>query len=177
MPLLDLIASLTTIAGAHGVGRVDVVERAPGGEVRVVCEAPAAVVLHTAHQQLQQLVAAPELERFARIVSLQYADIVQAGRWFTPMREALDAFVERAQARVAGTVRLRLFKGGCRVVGRMSPFANGGRPAATPDAAPEADRGAASAAADPDGPPPEPPAGPSSSPKERLAASRSHRSA
>ena len=124
MPLLDLFASLGTIAGAHGVGRIDVVEnRLVGIKSREIYEAPAAVVLHTAHKELQKLVAARDLDRFARTISLKYADVVYDGLWFTPLREALDAFVERVQERVTGTVRLKLFKGDCRVVGRRSPFA------------------------------------------------------
>jgi argininosuccinate synthase len=124
MPLLDLIASLGTIAGAHGIGRIDAVEnRLVGIKSREVYEAPAAVVLHTAHKELQKLVTSRDLDRFARTVSLRYADVVYDGLWFTPLREALDAFVERVQERVVGTVRLKLFKGDCRIVGRRSPFA------------------------------------------------------
>ena len=124
MPLLELFASLGTIAGAHGVGRIDVVEnRLVGIKSREVYEAPAAVVLHTAHKELQKLVTARDLDRFARTVSGKYADVVYDGLWFTPLREALDAFVEAVQERVVGTVRLKLFKGDCRIVGRRSPFA------------------------------------------------------
>jgi argininosuccinate synthase len=124
MPLIDLIASLGTIAGAHGVGRIDMVEnRLLGVKARRVYEAPAAVVLHAAHKELQKLVTTRDLDRIARIVSLQYADLVYSGRWFTPMREALDAFIEKVQERVTGAVRFRLFKGDCRIVGRGSTFA------------------------------------------------------
>ena len=124
MPLLELVASLGTIAGAHGVGRIDMVEnRLVGIKSREIYEAPAAVVLHTAHKELHKLVTARDLDRFARTVSLQYADVVYNGLWFTPLREALDAFVERVQERVSGVVRLKLFKGDCRIVGRRSPFA------------------------------------------------------
>jgi argininosuccinate synthase len=124
MPLIDLIASLGTIAGAHGVGRIDMVEhRRPGVTSREVYEAPAAVVLHAAHRELQKLVTPQDLDRIARIVSQQYADLVYNGMWFTPMREALDALVEKVQERVTGVVRLKLFKGDCRIVGRRSLFA------------------------------------------------------
>ena len=124
MPLVDLIASLGTIAGAHGVGRIDMVEnRLVGIKSREIYEAPAAVVLHAAHKELQKLVTTKDLERFSRIVSLQYADIVYNGLWFTPLREALDAFVEKVQERVTGTIRMKLFKGDSRIVGRKSPFA------------------------------------------------------
>ena len=123
MPLLDLIASLGTIAGAHGVGRIDMVEnRLVGIKSREIYEAPAAVVLHAAHKELQKLVTTKDLERLSRFVSLQYADLVYNGLWFTPLREALDAFVEKVQERVTGVVRLKLFKGDCRIVGRKSPY-------------------------------------------------------
>jgi argininosuccinate synthase len=124
MPILDLIGSLGTIAGAHGVGRIDMVEnRVAGAKSREVYEAPAALVLHTAHKELQKLVVSRDLERFARSVSLQYADVIYNGLWFTPLREALNAFVDTVQARVTGAVRLKLFKGDCRVAGRRSPYA------------------------------------------------------
>jgi argininosuccinate synthase len=124
MPIVDLISSLGTIAGAHGVGRIDMVEnRLVGIKSREIYEAPAAVVLHAAHTELQKLVTTRDLDRFSRTVSLQYADIVYNGLWFTPLREALDAFVEKVQERVTGVIRLKLFKGDCRIVGRRSPYA------------------------------------------------------
>lgn len=124
MPLLDLIASLGTIAGAHGVGRIDMVEnRLVGIKSREIYEAPAAVVLHAAHHELQKMVTTKDSDRFSRLVSLHYADIVYNGLWFTPLREALDAYVDKLQERVTGTIRLRLFKGDCRVVGRKSAYA------------------------------------------------------
>src|SRR6185503_8792145 len=95
MSLIDLISNLGTIAGAHGVGRIDMVEnRLVGIKSREIYEAPAAVVLHAAHKELQKLVTTKDLERFSRMVSLQYADIIYNGLWFTPLRHALDAFVE-----------------------------------------------------------------------------------
>jgi argininosuccinate synthase len=124
MPLLDLVSSLTTIAGAHGVGRIDTIRPRVGVMCRVVHEAPAAVVLHAAHHDLQTMVSTEALDRFARTVSLEYADLVARGRWFSPLREALDAFVDRVQERVTGVVRLKLFKGDCRIVGRTSPHAS-----------------------------------------------------
>src|SRR5213082_2341018 len=121
---VDLIANLGTIAGAHGVGRIDMVEnRLVGIKSREIYEAPAAAALHAAHKELQKLVTTKDLERLCRHVSVQYADIVYNGLWFTPTREALDAFVEKVQERVTGVVRLKLFKGDCRIVGRKSAFA------------------------------------------------------
>lgn len=122
MPLLELIGSLETIAGTHGVGRLDLIEnRVVGIKTREVYEAPAAVVLHAAHRDLQALVVGRDLERLCHHLAVQYADLVYDGLWFTPMREAIDAFVASVQARVTGTVRVRLFKGQCAVVGRKSP--------------------------------------------------------
>ena len=149
MPLVELIASLAMIAGAHGVGRIDMVEdRLPGVKSREVHEAPAAVVLHAAHRELQKLVTARDLDRVARFVSLQYADLVYNGMWFTPLRGALDAFVEKVQERVTGAVRLKLFKGSCRIVGRRSPFAPSGQALATCAASARLDQPAAEAFAE-----------------------------
>ena len=124
MPLLELIESLETIAGAHGVGRIDMVEnRLMGIKSREVYEAPAAVVLHMAHAELEKLVIARDLERLKNEMGRTYADAVYNGLWFSQTRHAIDAFVAAVQPRVTGTVRLKLFKGDCRVVGRRSEFA------------------------------------------------------
>jgi argininosuccinate synthase len=123
MPFAELIASLETIAGAHGVGRIDMLEnRLVGIKSREIYEAPAAVVLHAAHRELENMVTPRELQRLKRRLSQSYADLVYDGLWFTQTREAIDAFVTSVQQRVTGTVRLKLFKGDCRVVGRKSPF-------------------------------------------------------
>jgi argininosuccinate synthase len=124
MPLVELIESVETIAGAHGVGRIDMVENAAaGGKSREIYEAPAAVVLHTAHGELEKLVVPRDLERLGHDLGRAYADLAYNGRWFSPTREAIDAFMRTIQPRVTGAVRLKLFKGDCRVVGRRSPLA------------------------------------------------------
>ena len=140
MPLVELIESVETIAGAHGVGRIDMVENATtGAKSREIYEAPAAVVLHTAQSELQKLVIPRELERLAHDLGRAYADLVYNGRWFSPTREAIDAFMGTIQPRVTGAVRLKLFKGDCRVVGRRSPMAlDESRPAAPLSPASEA---------------------------------------
>ena len=123
MPMLELIASLGMIAGAHGVGRIDMVEnKLVGSKSREIYEAPAAVVLHDAHKELQKMVVTREADRFSRLVSVQYADTIYNGLWFTPLREALDAYINTVQERVTGRIRMKLFKGACRIVGRKSPF-------------------------------------------------------
>ncbi len=123
MSLVELIGSLETIAGVHGVGRIDMVEnRAVGSKSREIYEAPAALLLHTAHRELEGLVTPRELQRLKQRLSQEYADIVYNGHWFSPTRSAVDAFMQHIQQRVTGTIRLKLFKGDCRVVGRKSPF-------------------------------------------------------
>lgn len=122
MSLLELVESLETIAGTHGVGRIDIVEnRLVGIKSREIYEAPAAVVLHRAHRELEALVIPRDLERLTHDLSRVYADLVYNGLWFSQTREAIDALVRSIQPRVTGTVRLKLFKGDCRVVGRKSP--------------------------------------------------------
>jgi argininosuccinate synthase len=112
MGMVDLIGSVNVLAGAHGVGRF---ERSKGTEATLV-EAPAATVLHAAHRALQARLSSPTLERFARLASAQYAELICAGQWFSPLRTALAAFVDRVQEDVNGTARVRLFNGACRVM-------------------------------------------------------------
>jgi argininosuccinate synthase len=117
MPLIDIIGTVGMIAGSHGVGRLDIAESRAAREIG---EAPAAAVLHAAHAELQKLVTTRDALKFSRLVSREYADIVERGAWFSPLREALDAYVDRIQERVNGAVRLKLFKGNARIVGRKS---------------------------------------------------------
>ena len=124
MPLTELINSLDTIAGAHGVGRIDMLEnRLVGIKSREIYEAPAATLLHVAHRELEAIVIPKDLERLKHDMGRTYADLVYNGLWFTPAREAIDAFVAKVQERVNGVTRLKLYRGDCRVVGRKSPNA------------------------------------------------------
>ena len=144
MPLTELINSLETIAGAHGVGRIDMVEnRLVGIKSREIYEAPAATVLHTAHRELEALVIPKDLERLKHDLGRTYADLVYNGLWFTPIREAIDAFVAKVQERVSGTTRLKLYRGDCRVVGRKSDNALYDTELATYDAGDRFDHSAA----------------------------------
>jgi argininosuccinate synthase len=144
MPLVELINSLETIAGVHGVGRIDMVEnRLVGIKSREIYEAPAAVVLHAAHRELEGLVIPKDLQRLKQRLSQEYADIVYNGLWFSPTRGALDAFMHSVQPRVTGTIRMKLYKGDCRAVGRRSPFALYDHNLATYDAADTFDHSAA----------------------------------
>jgi argininosuccinate synthase len=124
MPLVELINSLETIAGVHGVGRIDMVEnRLVGIKSREIYEAPAGVLLHLAHRELEGFVIPKDLQRLKFKLSQEYADLIYNGLWFSPTRSAIDAFVQDIQSRVTGTIRLKLYKGDCRVVGRQSAFA------------------------------------------------------
>ena len=123
MPLLELIESLETIAGAHGVGRSERFERGPGNAL--VCrriEAPAVVVLQRAHAALSRLVTPRELDRLVSTVAAEYADIIDRGGWYSPSRGALDAFVAHVQQAVTGSVRLTLSKGTCSVAAVQTAY-------------------------------------------------------
>ncbi|HKZ63106.1 MAG TPA: argininosuccinate synthase [Thermoplasmata archaeon] len=123
MDLLGIITSLNAVAGAHGVGRIDHIEsRVVGIKSREVYECPAAVVLVRAHQALEAMVLPRDLLDFKRTVEARYAQLIYDGLWFTPLREAFDAFVEETQARVTGEVSVKLYKGSANVVGRESPY-------------------------------------------------------
>jgi argininosuccinate synthase len=144
MSFVELLASLETIAGAHGVGRADMLEnRVVGIKSREVYEAPAATVLLAAHGELRAMVLPRDFERLARQISAVYADLVYDGLWFTPMRDALDAFTAKVQDRMTGTIRLKLFKGQCLVVGRGSPHSLYDRALATYDVGDAFDHAAA----------------------------------
>lgn len=123
MPLKDLIVELNAVGGAHGVGRADIVEnRLVGIKSREVYEAPAALILHTAHKELESIVFDRELAHYKEAISQKYAELVYYGLWYSQLKEALDAFVEKTQKRVGGIVRLKLHKGTCIVAGRSSPY-------------------------------------------------------
>ena len=124
MSLVELISSLETIAGVHGVGRIAMVQnRRVGIRSREIIEAPAGVLLHLAHRELEGLVTPTDLQRVKQRLSREYADIVYTGVWFSPTRSAIDGFVQNVQPRVTGTIRIELHKGDCRIVGRTSAFA------------------------------------------------------
>jgi argininosuccinate synthase len=114
MPLIELIESLDIIAGSHGVGRV-LAKPGADGYGRAV-EAPAAVLLDAAHRELEALVLPADLRRLKQDLAREYASLTQDGRWFSPMREAIDGFTRATENRVAGSVRLVLSKGTFEVV-------------------------------------------------------------
>ncbi|HHV78724.1 MAG TPA: argininosuccinate synthase [Firmicutes bacterium] len=122
LSMAQLVASLNKLAGLHGVGRVDHVEnRLVGIKSREIYEGPAATVLITAHKDLEFLTLPRELCHYkAQFVDAKYAELAYFGLWFSPLREALDAFIDSTQKYVNGTVRVKLHKGQCTVVGRKS---------------------------------------------------------
>ena len=119
----DIIRSLNRIAGAHGIGRVDLVEnRFVGMKSRGVYETPGGTILLHAHRQLETLCMDRDLLHLRDSLIPRYAELIYYGFWFAPEREALQALIDRSQEKISGTVRLKLYKGGITTVGRKSPF-------------------------------------------------------
>jgi len=117
-----MIARLNALAGEHGVGRIDMIEsRLVGIKSRETYECPAATVLLAAHRDLEGLCLERELAHYKRVLELKYAELVYYGLWYSPLRRALDAFMESTQETVSGRVRVKLHKGNCIPVGRKSP--------------------------------------------------------
>lgn len=122
MELPELIENLNERAGRHGIGRIDMVEnRLVGIKSREVYEAPAGVVLHKAHQALMDLVMDRDLYHHLQETSHRYAELVYNGRWFSSLRESLDAMIEASEDVLTGEVRFRFYKGDAVVNGRRSP--------------------------------------------------------
>jgi argininosuccinate synthase len=120
---VSLIQRLNQIAGEHGVGRIDHLEsRLVGIKSREIYEAPAAVVLLKAHRALEALTLSKDQMNFKQRVAQEYADLIYNGLWFTALHQDLAAYIQSSQRFVTGEVRVKLFKGSCRVVGRKSPF-------------------------------------------------------
>jgi argininosuccinate synthase len=120
---VSLVRRLNELAGKHGVGRVDHLEsRLVGIKSREIYEAPAAAVLLQAHLALEALTLSKDQLCFKQRVAQEYANLTYNGLWFSPLLQDLTAYVESSQRFVTGAVRLKLFKGGSRVVGRKSPF-------------------------------------------------------
>ena len=121
---LELIRTVHKLAGENGVGRIDIMEdRMLGLKVRENYECPAAVVLVTAHRALEALVATRRELAFKQSVDRTWADLAYEGLWYDPLKEDLEAFIDRVNARVTGEVMVRLYRGSCNVTGRRSPFA------------------------------------------------------
>ncbi|MHB9037493.1 MAG: argininosuccinate synthase [Armatimonadota bacterium] len=124
MNSLDLVVKVHEIAGANGVGRVDIMEdRIIGLKVRENYECPAARVIIPAHQALEALVCTAEERAFKVMVDQKWGKLAYAGLWYDPFKDDLEAFINQIQTRVTGDVKLRLFKGSCTVIGRASKYA------------------------------------------------------
>jgi argininosuccinate synthase len=116
-----LIKTLNRLGGKHGVGRVDIVEnRLVGIKSRGVYETPGGTIIYKAHAALEQITLDRDTLHYKQLVAQRYAELIYNGQWFTPLKKALDAFIDQTQRNVAGVVKLKLFKGQCTVTGRRS---------------------------------------------------------
>ncbi|MBQ9119215.1 MAG: argininosuccinate synthase [Lachnospiraceae bacterium] len=123
MKASEIIAELNAIGGKHGVGIVDIVEnRVVGMKSRGVYETPGGTILMEAHTQLEELILDRDTLAYKKGIGNKFADVVYEGKWFTPLREALQAFVESTQKYVTGEVKLKLYKGNIIKQGTTSPY-------------------------------------------------------
>jgi argininosuccinate synthase len=140
----DIIVAMNDLAGKHGFGRIDMIEnRLIGVKSREIYEVPGALTLIQAHKALEDLCLEREVLHYKLGVEQKWAELVYNGLWFSPLKEALDGFVDTTQKLVTGDVRLRFFKGSCVVVGRRSPYSLYDYNLATYDAADTFDHKAA----------------------------------
>ena len=123
MDSVGLFTKLNEFGGRHGIGLTDIVEnRLVGMKSPGVYETPGGTILYAAHREIESLVLDAATMHFKDSLSPKYAELVYNGLWFTPLREALDAFVHETQKNVTGTARIKLYKGNCIVIGRKSPY-------------------------------------------------------
>ncbi|MFK2824665.1 argininosuccinate synthase [Bacillus sp. B190/17] len=121
--LAELILALNEVAGKHGVGRIDHVEnRLVGIKSREVYECPGAMTLILAHKELEDLTLVKEMAHFKPVIEKKMTELIYEGLWFSPLRNALEAFLKQTQQFVTGTVRVKLFKGHAIVEGRKSEY-------------------------------------------------------
>lgn len=121
MPATQLLTQLNEVAGNHGIGRIDMIEnRLVGIKSREIYEAPALLVLIAAHRDLESLTLTADVTQYKRGLEETYSRLVYNGLWYSPLKAALDAFIEHTQIHVTGTVRVKLHKGHAQVVGRQS---------------------------------------------------------
>ena len=123
MKVSDIIRELNRLGGKHGIGIIDIVEnRVVGMKSRGVYETPGGTILMEAHKQLEELTLDRETLAYKKLVATKFADLVYEGKWFSPLREALQAFVEKTQETVTGQVKMRLYKGNIIKAGTTSPY-------------------------------------------------------
>ena len=144
MSFHEIINAMNELAGKHGFGRIDMIEnRLIGVKSREIYEVPGALTLITAHKALEDLCLERDVLHYKLGVEQKWAELVYNGMWFSPLKEALDGFIETTQQLVTGDVRLRFFKGSCVPVGRRSPYSLYDYNLATYDAADTFDHKAA----------------------------------
>ena len=123
LPPAELVSSANQIGGEHGIGRVDMVEnRLVGMKSRGIYETPGGTLLVQAHRELESICLDKNILRIKDMLAVIYADLVYNGQWHTPLRQALDSFVEVSQKQVSGTICLKLYKGTASVASRSSPY-------------------------------------------------------
>ena len=123
MKVADIIATLNELGGKHGIGIIDIVEnRVVGMKSRGVYETPGGTILYEAHQQLEELILDRETTALKLEMGNKFAQIVYEGKWFTPLREAVQAFIESTQQYVTGEVKFKLYKGNIIKAGTTSPY-------------------------------------------------------
>ncbi|MBR3832829.1 MAG: argininosuccinate synthase [Lachnospiraceae bacterium] len=123
MKVSDIIRELNRLGGKHGVGIIDIVEnRVVGMKSRGVYETPGGTILMEAHMQLEELILDRDTLAFKKIISDKFADMIYEGKWFCPLRESLQAFIEKSQERVTGEVKFKLYKGNIIKAGTTSPY-------------------------------------------------------
>ena len=139
-----LVETLNKLAGQYGIGRIDHIEnRLVGIKSREIYEAPAAVVLHTAHQALESLTLSRDQARFKEMVAAEYARLIYDGQWYSALHQDLAAYVQSTQRFVSGTVRVKLSRGHCAVIGRRSEHSLYNHSLATYDSGDQFDHNAA----------------------------------
>ena len=120
---VELITKLNEIGGANGIGIADLVEnRLVGMKSRGVYENPAGAILYKAHQVLETITLDRDTQHYKEQIALRFAELVYFGQWYTPLREALSAFVDKTQETVTGDVKLKLYKGNMINAGVTSPY-------------------------------------------------------
>lgn len=123
MGAVEIIETLNKIGGENGVGLVDMVEnRLVGMKSRGVYETPGGTILYTAHELLESICLDKATQHYKQLIAIKYGEMVYDGQWFTPLREALDAFVAKTQETVTGDVKLRIYKGNVMNAGITSPY-------------------------------------------------------
>lgn len=123
MNSVSLVKELNKIGGRNAVGRIDLIEnRLVGIKSREVYEAPAGIILHNAHKELERITLEKSVAHYKTLIAQEYSNLIYNGLWFSPLREAIQAFVDKTQEKVTGMVKLKLYKGNIIVSGRTSPY-------------------------------------------------------